>query len=174
MKDIRTVLLTTDLSEDSKKAVAAALVVAKKFGAKIVLAFVGDWFPPHPEQYYIAIDFDQIRKETRERARADLARFAKENLKPGIDVKLEVPLGVPHVEIVNLARKHRADLIVMAPHGRGFIAHALLGSTTDRVLRQAPCPVLVVREPAPGGRAPRKRVTRAKRGAGRGRRGPRR
>lgn len=60
---------------------------------------------------------------------------------------MKVPLGIPHVEIAHLADECGADVIVMATHGRGFISHALLGSTTERVLRQAPCPVLVVRDP---------------------------
>jgi nucleotide-binding universal stress UspA family protein len=56
--------------------------------------------------------------------------------------------GVPHQEIVALARDERADLIVIGTHGRGGINRALLGSVADRVVRLAPCPVLTVREPA--------------------------
>jgi nucleotide-binding universal stress UspA family protein len=50
------------------------------------------------------------------------------------------------MEIVRLAEERQADLVVMATHGRGFISHAILGSTAERVLRRAPCPVLIVRE----------------------------
>ena len=57
-----------------------------------------------------------------------------------------VAFGIPHKEIVDLAGKRSVDLIVMATHGRGFITHALFGSTTERVLRRAPCPVLTVRD----------------------------
>ena len=63
-------------------------------------------------------------------------------------MQLEVRSGTPHTEIVGLAEELRVDLIVMATHGRGFISQAILGSTTDRVLRHAPCPVLIVRESA--------------------------
>jgi nucleotide-binding universal stress UspA family protein len=55
-----------------------------------------------------------------------------------------VGLGVPHLEIVRAAEERHADLVVMATHGRGFFSHAFLGSTTERVIRRAPCPVLVV------------------------------
>jgi nucleotide-binding universal stress UspA family protein len=61
-----------------------------------------------------------------------------------------VAMGTPHVEIVRLAEEQGADLIVIATHGRGFISHAILGSTAERVLRRSPCPVLVVRDPAAG------------------------
>ena len=57
-----------------------------------------------------------------------------------------VVVGTPHVEIVRLAEERNVDLVVMATHGRGFISHAILGSTTERVLRRAPCPILIVRD----------------------------
>lgn len=147
MKDIKTILLTTDLSETSKKAVDPALTLARKFGAKVILTFVGDLFPPFLEQYYVAIDFQQITKDAHERAQKQLAEFAEQNLGRGVEVELVVPLGIPHMEIVNLARERKVDLIVMATHGRGFISHAMMGSNTERVLRHAPCPVLAIRDP---------------------------
>jgi nucleotide-binding universal stress UspA family protein len=55
------------------------------------------------------------------------------------------------LEIVRLAKERGADLIVMATHGHGFFTHAFLGSTTDRVLRRASCPVLVVRDDGDAG-----------------------
>ena len=58
----------------------------------------------------------------------------------------EVVFGRPFMEIINYAGKHRADLIVIATHGRGGLTRALLGSTTDKVVHKAPCPVLVVRQ----------------------------
>ncbi len=56
-----------------------------------------------------------------------------------------VPIGTPHTEIVNAARDWPADLIVIGSHGRGGIKRALLGSVAEGVMRNAPCPVLVVR-----------------------------
>jgi nucleotide-binding universal stress UspA family protein len=147
MKQIRTILLTTDLTEQSQKAVESTLTLARKFEAKIVLTYVGDLFLPSPDSSYLALDIDRLKKELHEHGRQQLTEWARKHLS-GFDVELEVPLGVPDIEIVNLARRCKADLIVMAPHGRGFISHLILGSTTERVVRRAPCPVLVVREPA--------------------------
>jgi nucleotide-binding universal stress UspA family protein len=55
--------------------------------------------------------------------------------------------GTVHVEIVRYAKERDIDLIVMGTHGRGLVAHAVLGSVAERVVRYAPCPVLTVRNP---------------------------
>jgi nucleotide-binding universal stress UspA family protein len=57
----------------------------------------------------------------------------------------EVQSGPPFVEIVRYAKEHDVDLIVMGTHGRTGIAHALIGSVAEKVVRKAPCPVLTVR-----------------------------
>ena len=56
-------------------------------------------------------------------------------------------LGGPYVEIVRYAQERTIDLIVMGTHGRGFVAHMLMGSVAEKVVRKAPCPVLTVRHP---------------------------
>jgi universal stress protein A len=57
-----------------------------------------------------------------------------------------VHIGRPYEEIITVAKEHKADLIIIATHGRSGLKHAFLGSTAERVVRHAPCPVLVVRE----------------------------
>jgi nucleotide-binding universal stress UspA family protein len=90
------------------------------------------------------VGLESIRQRQVESAKRQLAEFVETHLGGADDVDLEVALGVPHVEIVRLATERDVDMIVMATHGRGFISHAMMGSTTERVLRRAPCPVLVV------------------------------
>ena len=58
-----------------------------------------------------------------------------------------VVLGRPFLEIITYAKRNRVDLIVMSTHGRGAIAHVLLGSTTEKVVRKASCAVVTVRPP---------------------------
>ena len=82
---------------------------------------------------------------------AMLAELVDQRFAGRAEVVTEVPRGSPHIEIVRLAEERGADLIVMATHGRGFISHAILGSTTERVVRRAPCPVLVIRRPESAG-----------------------
>jgi nucleotide-binding universal stress UspA family protein len=151
MKDIRTILLTTDFSETSKRAFPAALTMARQFGAKLLLAHVEvDRLPPLVIEY-MAVGVDDILDRQRDLAGERLQELLEE-LTGGdaeVDAEVVVVLGTPHVEIVRLAEERDVDLIVMATHGRGFISHAILGSTAERVLRRAPCPLLIIRDPNP-------------------------
>ena len=61
---------------------------------------------------------------------------------------LAIQEGSPFVEIVRYARKHAIDLIVIGTHGHGPVAHLLLGSVAENLVRQAPCPVMTIRHPA--------------------------
>lgn len=148
MDRIQRILLTTDFSDTSKRAFAPAVTLARKFGAKLLLTYVEeDRLPPLVVEY-MAVGVDEILKQQMDRATERLGETLEELSRQVEQVEPLVAMGTPHVEIVRLAREHDADLIVMATHGRGFISHAILGSTAERVLRRAPCPVLIVRDPA--------------------------
>jgi len=64
-----------------------------------------------------------------------------------IELKRFVARGIPAEEIVDFARNNEIDLIVMSTHGRTGLKHVLMGSTTEKVVRKAPCPVLSIRHP---------------------------
>ncbi len=143
MGGIRTILVTTDFSETSKAALPWARDVAGKFGARLLVAHVHeDRMPPFVVEYGQTA-FAELLDRQRKQAEELLSTAAREL---GGSAEALVADGVPHVEIVRLAEERKVDLIVMATHGRGFISHALMGSTTERVIRRAPCPVLVVRQ----------------------------
>lgn len=147
MYEIRTILLTTDFSDTSLKALDPARALAKRFGARIVLVYVEeDRLPPLVVEY-MAVGVEDVLHQQVDRAKVRLAEFARQHLAGFEDVEPIVAVGTPHVEIVRLAEEKAVDLIVMATHGRGFISHAILGSTAERVLRRAPCPVMITREP---------------------------
>lgn len=144
--DIRTILVTTDFSDTAKRAFDAARMLAEKFGAKLILAHIEpDRLPPIVVEY-AAVGVNDILRDQRTRARERLQELSDEAFGSEVEVETIVTDGMPHVEIVRLAEQRRADLIVMATHGHGFISHAILGSTTERVVRRAPCPVFVVRD----------------------------
>jgi nucleotide-binding universal stress UspA family protein len=143
MTRIKTILVTTDFSETSKKAFPLARELADKFQAKIILVHsLEDRLPPLVvgSSHAGFVDILQRLKESASERLAGLGRDL------GNHVDLELADGTPHLEIVRLAKERSADMIVMATHGRGFFSHAFLGSTTERVLRRASCPVLVVRD----------------------------
>jgi nucleotide-binding universal stress UspA family protein len=145
VKDIRAILLTTDLSDTSRKAIAPAVALARKFGAKIIMVYVVELMPPYVVEA-TAIDVGDLERRQQAMADDELARFAAKTVDSDVEVETVVALGVPYMEIVKLAEQRRIDLIAIATHGRGFLSHLVLGSTTERVLRHAPCPVLVIRD----------------------------
>jgi nucleotide-binding universal stress UspA family protein len=144
MDTIESILLTTDFSETSAKAFGVAKGLAAKFGARIAVVHVEDDRVSPLLVEYMAVGLESIRQRQVESAKQQLAEFVGKHFAGEGEVDLEVSLGVPHAEIVRLATERNVDMIVMATHGRGFISHAMMGSTTERVLRRAPCPVLVV------------------------------
>jgi len=143
--EVRTVLVTTDFSDTAREAFQPAWLLAEKFGAALIVAYVEEDRVTPMTVEYTAVGLNDILREQAARTGAQLKEFTSECLGDGCGVELKIATGTPHVEIIRLASECRADLIVMATHGRGGVAHALLGSTTERVLRRAPCPVFVVR-----------------------------
>jgi len=89
--------------------------------------------------------------DTAEReARETLQEYAEELSKKGIKVQPHLRVGYPFDEIVLTANHFNVDLIIIGSHGRGTISRLLLGSTAERVVEHALCPVLVVKGPRPG------------------------
>ena len=144
MNRFKKVMLTTDLSTASCAAIDPAVVLAKTFRAKLLLVYVGEQAPL--PVHYPGMDTTPSEEHQLERAENDLEEFARVNLPSGIDYEPIVGLGVPHLEIVRIAEEQSADLIVMATRGRGSLSRALMGSTTERVVHLALCPVLAVGE----------------------------
>lgn len=148
MPKIKTVLLATDMSELSRPAIEAGADLARKYGAKVVVGYViEDRIPPLGMIEYSGINLAGIEEKHRETAEQHLQELTAELKQTGLSVEYELGLGIPHREIVDLAKRKAADVIVMGTHGRGFVSHAILGSTAERVLRHAPCPCYIVRDP---------------------------
>lgn len=143
MREIKTILVTTDFSDTAKAAFPWARDLARRFGAKLILAHVHeDRIPPFVVEYG-QTSYAEILDRQRERAAELLVELARDL---GEGVETQVADGIAHDGIVRLAQERKVDMIVMATHGRGFISHALMGSTAERVVRRAPCPVLVMRD----------------------------
>jgi nucleotide-binding universal stress UspA family protein len=144
MSAFGTILLTTDFSELSARAVMPSRALAERFGSRIfVVHILEDRIPPFLEEF-LADHEDTLRRQ-QQRAAEELERFAARELGADFPWETVVAVGTPHQEIVRLAEEREVDLIVMATHGRGPLGHVLIGSTTERVLHRAPCPVLAVR-----------------------------
>jgi nucleotide-binding universal stress UspA family protein len=141
---IKTILVPTDFSECSRKALRYAIPLARQFGAKIVLVHVAAF-------HYAGSEIDDLELaqfEKRMVAEYD-QRLRKMGAEEGEkDLRFETIAWVGKVvpEIISAAKAIKADLIVISTHGGSCAGKLDLGSTTERVVRHAPCPVLVVRE----------------------------
>lgn len=145
---ITQIMVPTDFSEASEAALAYARAFATCFGGSLHLVHVVEdlvalsW---GADTYISALP--RIREEVEADAVSRLEALlpADDPLREGARIVLLT--GNPFVEIVRYAREHDVDLIVMGTHGRGPVAHMLLGSVAEKVVRKAHCPVLTVRHP---------------------------
>ncbi len=141
---IKNVLCPIDFSTFSHGALPLAQAICKQFGATMTLAHIVDTRFDYPEwTAQVAMNNSEHLMKA---ATENLDRAAKEM--SGIKTKTHISVGVPHRTLVDATEKGQVDLVVIPTHGRKGIAHALLGSVTERVVRGAHCPVLVVRPKA--------------------------
>ena len=142
---INSILVPIDFSDASKEALAYAVPLAAQFAAKLTILHVVEPVatPDFAKSFPLALDSARVLAACRRRLR----QIVKEQQ---IDPKLVEAVfarpGRSYHEITEAARTLDTDLIIIATHGYTGLKHALLGSTTERVVRHAPCPVLVVRE----------------------------
>ena len=143
------ILVATDGSTLSKKAVTSAIELAATCGAQLVALKV---VPRYPQAYFegsiplSAEEISRIETQWTESAQVQLAAVEKAAKAKGVDSKaVTVKSDVVSDAIIAAAKKQKADLIVMASHGRKGIKRLLLGSETQQVLTHSHIPVLVLR-----------------------------
>ncbi len=147
MVTIRKVLFPTDFSEASEAAWGFALSLAQEFGAEVALLHVVPEPPRLAEAYEMGFTPERFLKAATEEAQRLLADMQAKAADWKVTLIPRVRQGVEFREIIAAAREEGADLIVMGTHGRTGLAHALIGSVAEKVVRKAPCPVLTVRHP---------------------------
>lgn len=142
---LKNILVPIDFSVSSKKALEYAVPLAEKLGATITLVHV---FEPqiYPEDLMVGTEMDAVDVRWMESGKDMLDLLRQEKIKGGINSISIVTRGKPWQQIIATAKALAADLIVIATHGYTGLKHVFLGSTAERVVRHAPCPVLTVRE----------------------------
>jgi nucleotide-binding universal stress UspA family protein len=146
---LKKILVPTDFGEAADAALNYAQALARNFGATIdVLHVVEDVSSRmFASEVYVAVP-QSLQKDLEEAARKQLEhRLIDNDPKPLVMRPVLVTSNLPAPTIVNYAKETGIDLIVMGTHGRGAMAHLLMGSVAERVVRLAGCPVLVVRHP---------------------------
>jgi universal stress protein A len=142
---IQQILVPVDFSNCSKKALAYAVPFARQFGAQITLLHVVE-FAPIIGTEFTEVDFTALEERARNDATAQLQKLASEQLEQGVRLRAQITSGRAWSEVVEVAKVQEIDLIVISTHGHTGLKHSLLGSIAEKVVRHAPCPVLVVRE----------------------------
>jgi nucleotide-binding universal stress UspA family protein len=136
------ILVPIDFSKTSSKALHYAVPLARQFGAKVTLLHVVDYPMYPPELGYLAMSDAETTRRTAKRLK-DMARRA---IPAELRSDCVVRFGIGFDTIAAVAKELPADLIVLTTHGYTGLKHVVMGSTAERVVRHAPCPVLVVRE----------------------------
>ncbi len=155
MLPIRKILGSTDFSMAGYPAVLAAGELAGHFGAELVLLHVVQPAPSAPlvppERMVMLPSSSETEKYERDeesRSREELNRLVAEKLPKGLSCRALVRVGQAADEIVRQSESEEVDLIVIATHGRTGWRHLAFGSVAEKVVRTAPCPVLVVQSPS--------------------------
>ncbi len=148
MLEVKLILCPTDFSEFSVRAFRYALSLAEHYRAHVVaLHIVEIWRYPSVGFVASAQLYDEFCQAVRESGQQQLQEFVKNHTHDEIQPELVVHLGMAPDSILSFAQARKADVIVMGTHGQRGYDRLMLGSVTDRVMRRAPCPVLVVSQP---------------------------
>jgi universal stress protein A len=141
---LKRILVPIDFSDCSKKALAYALPLAKEHQAALTLLYVVP--PAYSAGEYGGVDYAQLEAGMKDGGEKELAKLVVDEVRGQVAADTLTCVGSPSREIVEVARRLPADLIVISTHGRTGLKHVLLGSVAENVVRRAPCPVFVVRE----------------------------
>jgi len=144
MISLKSILVPVDFTEPSLNALKYARALAGAFGSQVhVFHAIEDPAVYAWEVYSPPL----VREDLEKNALSQLQQLLTAEEKKQFQAEFTVRIGAPFVEIIRFAKEKNTDLIIMGTHGRGAIAHLLLGSVAERVVRKAPCPVMTVRHP---------------------------
>lgn len=143
MISLKRILVPTDFSEHSRKAMLYGAELAKKFHSELHLLHAIEMTPLMYGE--VACVAPETESEIEASAQTQLDRLLTD-ADADLTIVRTVQHGHPFVETIRYAKENDVGLIILGTHGRGAIAHMFLGSVAERVVRKAPCPVLTVRD----------------------------
>ena len=145
MLKYKKILCPFEFDEHSKDALLLSSALAKESNATLYVLHIAG-VPTHDMDVPLPFD-SHPRWETE--ARSKLEPIVRSTLHADVQYVIDIRSGVPNLDIVRAARELAVDLIVMVTHGRTGLEHLILGSVTEHVIREAPCPVLVLHHTVP-------------------------
>jgi universal stress protein A len=149
MITVTNILVPTDFGEAAEEALTYGRELAARFGATLHVLHVAEnvYVTTFGAETYAAVAPD-LQRGLEESARQKIDELIMDSDGSGPPTRPVVMTSAsPAFAIIDYAREHNMDLIVMGTHGRGMLAHMLMGSVAERVVRLASCPVLTVRHP---------------------------
>lgn len=148
VKSFDKILTAIDFSENSELAFDYAVTMATRFDSELTIMHVINE-PVDLRGFYVPhISFEQLEKEIEEGATKMMETFCKKKLGSFTNYRTVIVSGVPYEEITRKADEIVASLIILGTHGRTGLDHILFGSTAERVVRSAACPVMTIKLPA--------------------------
>jgi nucleotide-binding universal stress UspA family protein len=138
------ILCPVDFSATSGHAFVYAAAIAQQFGAELILLHVIEEVPLFTA--YGGVPTVDSSSAMEKFARAEMARLAA-SVTSGANIRTEIARGKSHTTVLRFAAANHVDLIVIGKHGRSQLDYFLFGSVTERVIRRAACPVIVVPGP---------------------------
>ncbi len=146
MIKIKKILYPTDFSEPSKVALEYAAELAKQFGAELEILHVMFDETQVVSFYLPQVTMQSLSTDIETGSAKQLDEFIKSQpVLKGVNYTTKLIKGTPFIEITKHAKDTAADMIVIGTHGRTGLDHVLFGSTAEKVVRKAPCPVFTVR-----------------------------
>jgi nucleotide-binding universal stress UspA family protein len=142
---LKTILFPTDFSQGARAAMDHAISLAQDYKARLILLYViqdisiAEWYIPS------SLSMTDLVEDMQKSATKEMDKWEAEVSAKVKNVEKMIVRGVPFVEIIKTSKARNADLIVIGTHGRTGIDHMLFGSTAEKVVRKAACPVLTVR-----------------------------
>jgi nucleotide-binding universal stress UspA family protein len=143
--NLKRILVPTDFSDGARHALVYGLSFAREYEAELVLLHVVESVAAPYASDLFPVPMAEVFQELSAYARGELDKLAEEAKAKGLLARTLVVQGKPSHEIMRVAREETVDMIVLGTHGKGVLDQAIFGSTTERVVRKAPCPVLTVR-----------------------------
>lgn len=142
---LKKILVPIDFSDYSKNALKYAVPFAKQFGAEILLLYVVEPTIYPADFSFGQVGFPSMEAEMYKRGSEELIKLAEKEIKDTVKWQTRVETGKAFAEINRVAAEENVDLIIIATHGHTGVEHIIFGSTAEKVVRKAPCPVLSIR-----------------------------
>ena len=151
MLSFKKILSPVDFSAPSNEAINVAVDMASRFGAELLFVYIVPEIPVLPDASYVFKEH-KYEEQLHDDARQRLNSLVQQSSKHGVKATAEVgTANDAAMEIIRIGEQNGADLIVVATHGMSGWHQLVFGSVTEKIVRVAKCPVLILRTPQPNG-----------------------